>query len=347
VDLTSGTPVKQTAFRRKSGTVLARFLARRLAQAVVIILLIVVINFTIVHLAPGDAVDVLAGQAGAATPAYIAQLRHQFGLDRPLYVQFAKYFWNVLHLNLGYSFQNGRSVFDLIVGRLPATLILMLSSIAIAFVGGIALGVAAARRRNSAIDTLISIASLLLYATPVFWLGLMLILLFTLKLGWLPSSGMETIGASEGVIGHMLDVLRHLVLPMATLSMFYVATYSQLMRAAMLDVYDMNFVRTARAKGLSPRRIAYRHVMLNAILPLVTAAGTQVGYLFGGAVVVEVVFGWPGLGRLAFDAVFQRDNNLLLGILLLSSISVVVMNLVLDLLYAWLDPRIEVVEDRS
>lgn len=340
------TPVAPAAPGRKGDAVLIRFLVRRLLQAVVIIVLTVFVNFAIVHLAPGDAVDVLAGQAGGANPTYIMQLRHQFGLDQPLYIQFAKYFWNVLHLNLGYSFQYGSTVFDLIVGRLPATLILMLSSIGIAFVAGIALGVAAAQRRYSPIDTIISIASLLLYATPLFLLGLMLILLFTLKLDWLPSSGMQTIGMSDGIVVRMLDLLRHLVLPMATLSMFYVATYSQLMRAAMLDVYSMNFVRTAHAKGLSPRRIAYRHVMRNAILPVVTAAGTQVGYLFGGAVVVEVVFGWPGLGRLAFDAVFQRDNNLLLGILLLSSIAVVAMNVVLDVLYAWLDPRIEMVEDR-
>lgn len=338
--------VWQVASRRKDGAVLIRFLARRLVQAIIIVLLTVAVNFSIIHLAPGSAVDVLAGQAGGANPDYIAQLRHQFGLDQPLYVQFAEYFWNVLHFNLGYSFEYSTSVFALIVARLPATLILMLSSIGIAFIAGIALGVAAARRRNSPIDTIITIASLLLYATPLFLLGLMLILLFTLKLGWLPSSGMETIGATGGIIGHMLDVIHHLILPMVTLSMFYVATYSQLMRAAMLDVYDMNFVRTARAKGLSPRRIAYRHVARNAILPLVTAAGTQVGYLFGGAVVVEVVFGWPGLGRLAFDAVFQRDNTLLLGILFLSSVAVVVMNLILDLLYAWLDPRIEMVEDR-
>jgi len=346
VALTRVNPVSQAASGWKDSAVLIRFLTRRLVQAIVIVLLTIVVNFAIVHLAPGDAAEILAGQAGGANPAYIAQLQHQFGLDQPLYVQFAKYFWNVLHLNLGYSFEYGSSVFDLIVGRLPATLILMLSSIGIAFVAGIALGVAAARRRNSAIDTIISIASLLLYATPLFLLGLMLILLFTLDLGWLPSSGMETIGATEGIVGHTFDVFRHLILPMATLSMFYVATYSQLMRAAMIDVYGMNFVRTARAKGLSPRRIAYRHVMRNAILPLVTAAGTQVGYLFGGAVVVEVVFGWPGLGQLAFNAVFQRDNTLLLGILLLSSIAVVVMNLVLDLLYAWLDPRIEIVEHR-
>ena len=152
MDLISGSPVKKAASARQSGAVLARFLARRLTQAVIIVLLIVVINFTIVHLAPGDAVDILAGQAGAATPAYIAQLRHEFGLDQPIYVQFAKYFWNVLHLNLGYSFENGRSVFGLIVGRLPATLILMLSSIAIAFVGGIALGVALRTERRSGLE---------------------------------------------------------------------------------------------------------------------------------------------------------------------------------------------------
>ncbi|MBM3573616.1 MAG: ABC transporter permease, partial [Alphaproteobacteria bacterium] len=319
----------------------ARFLARRLGHAVVIVLLIVGINFTILHLAPGDAVDVLAGETGAASPQYLADLRQRFGLDQPLHVQFLKYVWNVAQLDLGMSHRNNKSVLSLILERLPATLLLMLGSIGLAFIAGIALGVAASRRVGSAADAVISVVALLAYATPLFWLGLMLVVLFTLKLGLLPSSGMYTIGASTTALGHALDVMRHMVLPVITLSMFYMATYTMLMRASMLEVSGMDFVRTARAKGLAPRRVAYRHVLPNAILPMVTMLGVQIGSMMGGAVVVEVVFGWPGLGRLAFNAIFERDHNLLLGLLFLCSVLVVLVNIAVDLLTAWLDPRIE------
>ena len=219
----------------------------------------------------------------------------------------------------------------------------MLTSLCLALCGGVVLGVTAARKPGSAKDTIISVASLLAYSTPLFWAGLMLIVLFSVKLGWLPSGGIRTVGAGLSGFGVVADVAKHLILPALTLALFYMATYTRLMRASMLEIYGMDFVRTAKAKGLSSNQVAYRHVLGNSILPLVSLFGVQIGSVLGGTVVVEVVFGWPGLGTLALDALTQRDINLLMGILFLSSILVVTVNLAVDLLYAWLDPRIEVV----
>jgi peptide/nickel transport system permease protein len=314
---------------------------RRLAQAAVAVVLIAMVNFLILQLAPGDVVDVLAGEAGAADPGYVAALRERFGLDQPLPIQLGRYLLNLAQLNLGYSFRQNMPVIDLIMQRLPPTLLLMVASLGIAFLGGIVFGATAARKVNSLTDNVISVLTLLAYATPLFWLGLMLLIVFTLKLHLLPSSGMVTIGADQTLLLQSLDVSRHLLLPATTLSLFYMATYTRLMRASMLEVLGMDYVRTARAKGISNRRVMYRHVVRNAMLPMVTMLGVQVGSLLGGAVVVEVVFGWPGLGRLAFESIFQRDFNLLLGILLLSSLLVIVTNLLVDLLYTRLDPRIE------
>jgi peptide/nickel transport system permease protein len=318
-----------------------KFIGRRLMHAVIVVACVVVIDFSLLHFAPGDAVDALAGNAGAADEAYLADLREKYGLDQPYYVQLARYAWAVLHLDLGYSFRHAMPVLDLILGRLTATLLLMVGSLILAFVAGVVLGVLAAGRPGSTVDRAVMVGSLLAYATPLFWLGLMLIVLFSLHLQWLPSHGMETIGVALGPLERALDVLRHMVLPVVTLSLFYMATYIRLMRASMLETYGADFVRTARAKGLSETRISYRHVLRNAILPILTLFGVQVGSLLGGAVVVEVVFGWPGLGRLAFEAIFERDFNLMLAILLLTTLTVVIVNVVVDLLSAWLDPRIE------
>jgi peptide/nickel transport system permease protein len=317
-----------------------RWLVRRLAQAVVTVVCIATLNFVLVHVAPGDAADVLAGEAGAADARYVAELREKFGLDQPVLVQLGRYLWNLGRLDLGRSFRHDMPVFELIRQRASPTLLLMIPSLGLAFVGGVVLGVTAARRPRSLVDNAISVMALLAYATPLFWLGLMLIVLFTLKLGLLPAGGMFTIGAGETGLAHALDVLRHLVLPVTTLALFYMATYARLMRAAMLEVLGADYVRTAHAKGLSAPRVLYGHALRNAVLPMVTVLGVQVGSLLGGAVVVEVVFAWPGLGRLAFEAVFQRDINLLLGILLLSSCLVIAVNLGIDLLYTRLDPRI-------
>jgi peptide/nickel transport system permease protein len=323
------------------GAGLARLVARRLVQAVPTVLLIIVVSFVVLHLTPGDIVDVLAGEAGAATPEYVKMLRERFGIDRPLPVQLGQYVWRLTHLDLGFSFRHNTTVVQLIVARLPATLLLMAVSLTLAVLAGLLLGVLAARHVNRPVDGAIGVVALLSYATPTFWIGLMLIVVFSVKLGWLPTGGMMTIGATLSPFARVLDVARHLVLPAVSLALFYAAIYTRLMRAAMLEVAGQDYVRTARAKGLPERRVTARHVLRNALLPLVTMVGVQVGSLLGGSVLVETVFTWPGLGRLAFETVQQRDYNVLLGILFMSSLLVIAVNLVIDVLYAVLDPRIE------
>ncbi|WP_299453475.1 ABC transporter permease [uncultured Pigmentiphaga sp.] len=317
-----------------------RFLRRRLLQAVPVVLLIVTCNFFLLRLAPGDPASVLAGEAGAASPEYMAQLREQFGLDQPLLIQYLAYLWNVVTLDLGYSFRYQESNLSLIAGRMSATLLLMASSVLLSVGFGMLLGLVAALRRDRVEAALILLAAVLAYAAPIFWLGLMFIVLFAIKLGWVPTSGMVTVGAAHQGLAHVLDVARHLILPAVTLSLFYMALYTRLMRAAVLENLRMNYVVTAQAKGVPPRRIVLRHVLRNAVLPLITMAGVQIGGALGGSVVVESVFGWPGLGLLAFDALHARDLNLLLGILSLSSVVVVLANLVVDLMYSVIDPRV-------
>lgn len=316
------------------------FVARRLLQLVPVVLAIAALNFLLIKLAPGDAADILAGQMGHATLEFTEQLRREFGLDLPLIEQFASYMWRLFTLDLGVSAIQQQKVLDLILDRLPATLLLMVTAIAIAVASGVALGVAAARRQGGWVDNAISVGALLVYATPSFWLGLMLIVLFSIRLDLLPSGGMMSIGSGKTSIALAVDIGRHLILPAITLGLFYAAIYARLMRAAMLEVYGQEFIVTARAKGLSERAIAWTHALRNALLPVITLAGMQVGHLLGGSVLIETVFGWPGLGRLVFDALLQRDLNLLLGILFISSVVVVLANLVVDLVYGLLDPRI-------
>jgi len=318
-----------------------RYLKRSMFQIVFVILGIAIINFFLLHLAPGDAAQVMAGEAGSATPEYMAALRRQFGLDQPLGMQFLHYMANVLTLNLGFSFRQGMPVAQLLLQRLPATLLLMTTAITFAATVGGTLGFLAARQAGRITDTIISAVALLFYATPVFWIGLVLMVVFSVLLDWLPVSGMASIEAGHTGLAYGADVARHLVLPAVTLGLFYLAIYTRLMRASMLDVYGQDFIRTARAKGVRPHRIAVRHVLRNALLPIVTTLGVQLGSVLGGAILVETVFAWPGLGRLAFEALFARDLNLLMGILLCSSIVVVVVNLLVDLAYTVLDPRIE------
>lgn len=318
-----------------------RYVVRRLAFAIPTILTVVVLNFALVHLAPGDAADVLAGEAGSATPQYMAQLRHNFGLDQPLYVQLLAYLKQVLTFDLGYSFRHGMSVSELIVSRLGPTLLLMLTVLVLSVGLGVLLGAIAARNLNRWRDNVISLLAVLAYATPVFWAGLMLIVLFSVKLGWFPTSGMEEVASFNQGMARVVDIAHHVVLPAVTLTLFYLALYTRLMRASVLDQFAMDYVVTARAKGLTERQIAWRHVLRNAALPVVTMAGVQIGALLGGAVVVETVFAWPGLGFLAYESLFARDINLLLGIFFISGCLVVVVNLAVDLLYSLLDPRIE------
>jgi len=319
-----------------------RYVLKRLAQGIPIILAIVVLNFFLLNLAEGDAVDVLAGEAGSATPEYMAELRAKFGLDQPLPVQLLVYLKNVASLDLGYSFRHDMAVSDLIIDRFWPTLLLMACTIFIAITFGILLGLMASTRLNTWKDTAISIFALITYATPLFWVGLMMIVVFSIYLGWFPTSGMENVAAFYEGFDRFVDIARHLVLPTITLSLFYLALYTRMMRASMLEQYGQDYVVTARAKGLTERRITFVHVVRNALLPVVTMAGVQVGALIGGSVIVESVFAWPGLGMLAFESLFARDLNLLLGIFMLSSVLVVAVNLVVDVIYSFLDPRIEV-----
>jgi peptide/nickel transport system permease protein len=319
-----------------------RYVLKRLIQSIPVVIAILVINFFLLHMAEGDAADVLAGEAGSATPEYMEQLREKFGLDKPLPVQLAVYLKNVLSFDLGYSFRHGMPVIDLVMDRFVPTLLLMVSTIVIAVGLGIILGLIAASGLNTWRDNLISVFALITYATPLFWIGLMMIVMFSLKLGWFPTSGMENVAAFYEGWDRVKDIAHHLVMPTVTLSLFYLALYTRLMRASMLEQAGMDYVITARAKGLTERRIVFVHILRNALLPVVTMAGVQVGALIGGSVIVESVFAWPGLGMLAYEALFARDLNLLLGIFLLCALLVVAINLVVDVIYSFLDPRIEV-----
>jgi peptide/nickel transport system permease protein len=315
---------------------------RRLLQAVPLVAVIAVMNFFWLRLAPGDLADVMAGEAGAATPEYLAALRHQFGTDQPLGLQFLAYLERIVHLDLGWSFRYNESVLKLIAGRLPATALLMISALVIALVLGCVAGTIAAVSRHRWVDVAVSILATLGFATPLFWLGLMLMVLFSAHLHWLPAGGILTPGVAATGWAMLRDLAAHMVLPVFCLAAYYLAIYARLMRASVLEVSGLDFVRTARAKGLSRVATIRAHVVPNALLPIVTMTALQFGALFSGSVAIETVFSWPGLGQLALDAVASRDLNLLLGILFFSSVLVLVVNLVVDLAYGWFDPRIEV-----
>lgn len=321
---------------------IAVYLSQRLVKAVFVVLAIAVFNFFLVHAAPGDPAMVMAGEAGAADAKFVEQLRHQFGLDQPLHVQLGTYMEKVVTADLGFSYRQQKPVFELLMNRLSVTLALTLSSFILALVGGVLLGTLAAMRAGRWSDTAITIVGLTAYATPIFWIGLMLILLFSVNLEWLPAFGYETIGAGYTGLAAVLDKAEHLVLPVVTLGLFYMAVYTRLTRASILEVRDMDFVKTARAKGLPEWRIVSVHILRNAILPVITVAGFQAGQLIGGSILIETVFALPGIGRLAFDAVLQRDYQVLLGIFLVTAVVVVIFNLLTDLIYSLVDPRIEV-----
>lgn len=312
---------------------------RRLLQALPTVAGILVLNFLLLQQVPGDAVDILAGEAGGASAESMAALRQAYGMDGSLAERLLAYVGNVLQGNLGVSPRFNAPVLTLILERLPNSLFLVVSGLTLAVLSGVTLGVLMAEYAGRLPDRLLSLLNLLLYSTPGFWIGLLLILLFPVQLGWLPANGHATIGVELEGLAWLMDRARHAVLPIVTVATFFIAVYARLTRAAMLEVRNQEFIRTARAKGVHPLRITLRHTLRNALIPVSTMAGVHFAALFGGAAVTETVFGWPGLGRLTLDAVMTRDFNLLLGILLLSSFVVVVVNILVDLLQQWLDPR--------
>lgn len=319
-----------------------RFILKRLAKSVVVLGVVVVLNFLLIHAAPGDPATVMAGEAGASDQVFVEQLRHQFGLDRPLYVQLGTYVGHILQGDLGFSYRQHRPVADLLLDRLPATIVLTLSSFVLALVGGIALGLLAAVKVGRLSDSIITVLALLSYATPIYWVGLMLVLVFSVNLGWLPAFGYETIGAGHQGLARVGDIVQHMILPVTTLGLFFMAVYTRLTRASALEVSTADFVKTARAKGQTEWKIVTNHVLRNAILPVITVAGVQVGQLVGGSILVETVFAWPGVGRLIFDAVLQRDYQLLLGVFFVTSVLVIVFNILTDVIYVLVDPRVEI-----
>jgi len=314
--------------------------AKRLAASLPTLLLILVGIFCLLQFAPGDTVDAMLAQMGGGDAAIAADLRRFYGLDLSVAEQLAHYLWRLVWLDLGFSAIYGKPVATVILERLPATLSLMGASLSFAFAAGMALGVIAARRVNRWPDTLISTLGLIFYATPSFWFGLMAIVLFSVHLQWLPAGGFGDVAMGYTGVRRVLDIAWHLVLPTLTLGLIFLAIYLRIMRASMLEVLSLDFVRTARAKGLRETRIITRHVLRNALLPMVTLIGLQAGTMLGGAVVVESVFSLPGLGRLAYESVVQRDLNTLLGIVFVSALLVIAVNFLVDMLYARLDPRI-------
>jgi peptide/nickel transport system permease protein len=315
------------------------YISRRLLHLGPLLFGMLALGFAIIQLAPGDPVQVLVGDY-PAPPDYVKQVRERFGLDQPRGIQFARYIGQVLRGNLGYSFFYSEPVLDLLAGRLPATLLLMGSALLISSVAGIGLGIACGRRPGSAADHALLIVGLIGYSLPVFWLGQLLLMGLALKLDLFPTQGMRGVLFGVGPVGRFLDVLHHLALPSLTLATRYLALNVRLMRASLVEAGAQDYLRTARAKGLAERVVIYKHALRNALLPVVTMMGLNVGHLVAGAVLTETVFAWPGLGRLIFDAILHRDYPVMLGGLLVVSACVVVGNLLADLAYAVIDPRI-------
>lgn len=313
------------------------YVAWRLLQVVPAVAGIVLVGWLLIHLAPGDPVLALAGEHG--DEAYYAQMRERFGLDKSLPQQLATYAGNLLRGDLGVSYVRGRPVSEVLGDRVAATLLLTVTALVLSSVVGVLLGVVAASRARGIRDLLVNVGALGLYAAPVFWLAQLALLTFSLRSGFFPVQGMSGAATTTG-LAHAADVGRHLALPALVLATQETAAVTRFTRSGLLEEMERDHVRTARAKGLSRTRALFGHALRRALLPVVTVIGARIGHLVSGAVIVEVVFGWPGLGRLLLSATQTRDSPVLLGIFFLVAFSVVVANLLTDLAYGWLDPRI-------
>uniref|UniRef100_E6VF77 Binding-protein-dependent transport systems inner membrane component n=1 Tax=Rhodopseudomonas palustris (strain DX-1) TaxID=652103 RepID=E6VF77_RHOPX len=312
----------------------------KLANAVALLLAVLVMNFCLIHLAPGDPVQVIAGEMGGASPEVIAALRAKYGLDDTLLEQLFTYLGKVVHGDFGYSYYFNEPVLNLILQRLPATLYLAAASLVFAVLIGTLLGVISARRPNGLLSHGVTVLSLAGHAAPIFWTGLLLLLLFGSVWPILPVSGMTDVVDRKTGIAYGLDVAKHLVLPSMTLGLVFVAQYSRLARVNMIDVLSADYVRTARAKGLPEMVVLVKHALRNTLIPIVTVVGLQFGNLFAGAVLVETVYSWPGMGRLVFDSILRRDYPTLMGVLFFSALMVIAANILTDLVYRLIDPRI-------
>ena len=317
-------------------------IAARIAWSVGLILAVIVMCFSLVHLAPGDAALVIAGDSGAGDPELIEEIREDLGLDDPYLIQLSRYVGDVASGDFGTSYRFNEPVTSLIGDRIWPTILLVTTALVFAIVIGVLVGIFTARRPESPVSHGVTVFSLVGYSMPVFWTGYLLIIAFASNVRWFPVAGMRDVRFEGNRFEEWLDIAHHLVLPALTLGLIYLAQYSRLSRASMLEVLQSDYVRTARAKGLAERKVVYKHALRNAVIPVITIAGLQFGALLSGALLVETVFNWPGLGRLAADSVFQRDAPVLLGVLICSAVLVVVINILTDVVYRMIDPRIRV-----
>ena len=331
------------------------FLARRLGLLLPTLIGVTLLTFSLIRLVDGDPVDVMMGERGLSPEQHALALQ-ELGLDRPLAEQYLRYLGDLLQGDLGHSLRSREAVWDEFLVLFPATAELALAALLFATLFGLPAGILAALRRGSSVDHGVMGLALTGYSMPIFWWGLMLILLFSVGLGWTPVSGRTDLILYDiepvtgfmlidawlsGQDGAVLDALHHLLLPAIVLGTIPLAVIARMTRSAMLDVLREDYIRSARARGLSPLRVVLVHALRNALVPVLTVFGLQVGTLLGGAVLTETLFSWPGIGRLAFDALIQRDYSVLLGVFFMASLIVVVVNLVTDILYTVADPRIE------
>ncbi|NKB62871.1 MAG: ABC transporter permease subunit [Gammaproteobacteria bacterium] len=318
-----------------------RLTAKRIGYGLLLLVAVLVLNFILMSLAPGDIADTIAGEMGGANETMLAEIRASYGLDQPFHIQLWRYLSKVAVLDLGFSYFYNTPVITLILEKLPATLLLVFSAQILAITIGIILGVIAAKKPNGFFSLVVTLLSLFGFAAPVFWTGILLIILFVSIFPIFPIGGLMDVTLDGSWWQHVLDVLYHLTLPMITLASIFIALYSRLARASMLEVLGADYIRTARAKGVPERSVLYRHALRNAMTPVVTVAGLQFSAVISGAVVVETVFSWPGLGSLALHAIVARDTPTIMGILFFSSLVVVVFNILTDVIVRLLDPRIK------
>ncbi|MDE4132513.1 ABC transporter permease [Phaeobacter sp. QD34_3] len=319
----------------------ASFLLRRIGYGLLLMLGVVVLNFLLIRLAPGDPAVVIAGEMGGATEEMLESIREEYGLNKPLVVQLGIYVGNVLTGNLGESFFFNQPVATLIAQRILPTILLVVTAQVLSILIGVFLGVLAARKPNGVMSAFVSVFATIGYAVPVFWTGIMLIILFASVLPIFPVEGMQSVKLRDAnLFVQMLDILHHLALPAFTLAIIYLAQYARLSRASMLEVLGSDYIRTAKAKGASQRTILFKHALRNAALPILTVAGLQFGNLISGALLVETVFNWPGMGRLAFDSILRRDYPTIMGVLFFASAMVVIANILTDMSYRLADPRL-------
>jgi len=325
----------------KETSSLATYILRRFLQAIPLILGIVVANFCLIHLAPGDPIVTLVGEF-QISPEYIAAVKKQYGLDKPVLTQLFLYLLNVLKGDFGYSFSFKQPVISVILDRVPATLLLMGVTLFFSSLFGVILGVISSKKQYSGTDNLITLLALLGYSVPVFWLGQILLIAFSLKVSLFPAQGMQSLRESYTGLAYGIDVFHHLILPSFALGLSYLAINARFTRASMIEVMAQDYIRTARAKGVSDKVVTYKHALRNALLPLVTLTGLNFGFLLAGAVLTETVFAWPGLGRLMYDSIYTRDYPVLMGMFIFISVMVIVVNLITDIFYSILDPRIRI-----